>query len=347
MGSPFLRTRPSLVAAALALAVGVSVLAACSDGGDSPADGTRPPSGAVMVGWHEKGDDIERLRAHEAELGTPFALVRVFEQWEAPGPNVDTLVAGNRLVFVSHKPPSAGWGVVASGAEDAVIAALADKYGAYEQEVLFTFHHEPHDDATDLKGGAAGTSAEYVAAFRRIHRIFVERGAHTSAGGNVSFAYVATGSWALEESGDGPPGSGDPLYPGDDVVDVFAPDRYNWASCRDDEWRSFEEDWRPLVELAARRGKPLIAAEMGAPPAGGRRNQWFVEAAEWMRTDPLAREWLWGFAYYHSLHDTCPWDFLNQDDGAAGWREAFGDDPYFTGVPFSLSESAIPELASP
>jgi hypothetical protein len=82
---------------------------------------------------------------------------------------------------------------------------------------------------------------------------------------------------------------------------------------------------------------PLIAAEFGSPPADGARNEWFRQTASWLRNDPLARRWMWGFAYYHTLHDTCPWDFLSHgDDGRLGWQDAFRD-PYFTGVPFSLA----------
>jgi hypothetical protein len=338
--------RPAVTAvrgavALLALAAGVlgSVAGGEPAGASRAPSPVRPAGGAAMVGWHEKGDDLDALRAHEAQLGTRFAVVRVYQQWKPPSGKIDTLVAEDRLVLASHKPPTAGWAAVASGAEDATITLLADRYRAYGREVMFSFHHEPHDDAADVKGGTAGTAADYLAAWRRIHRIFVARGAHHSAGGNVYFAYSATGSWALAAAPGGPAGSGDPLYPGHDVVDVLAHDRYNWASCRGDGWEEFEENWAPLVALAAGLGKPLIAGEVGAAPAGGLRNDWFRRGAEWMRTDPLARRWMWGFAYYHSLHDTCPWDFLNQgDDGAPGWREAFSD-PYFTGTPFSLASA--------
>jgi hypothetical protein len=188
-----------------------------------------------------------------------------------------------------------------------------------------------------VKGGTAGSTGDYLAAWRRIRRIFDEVEASHSAGGNVFFAYSATGSWALKAKPGGQAGSGDPLYPGDDLIDVFAHDRYNWASCRGDAWEQFSAEWAPLVALAAAHKKPLLAAEFGSPPADGARNDWFRQAADWLRTDPLARKWFWGFAYFHTLHDTCPWDFLNHgDDGRLGWREGFSH-PYFTGTPFSLA----------
>ena len=299
----------------------------------------RPPTGAVMVGWHEDGDDGDALRAHESELGTRFALVRMYQQWQVPSRRVTDMVSDGRLVLVSHKPPAGGWPAVASGAEDAMIARLADAYRALGREVLFTFHHEPHDDASDVKGGTAGTAADYLAAWRRIRTIFDQRGASHAVGGNVFFAYAPVGWWALKTAPGGPAGSGDPLYPGDDLIDVLAPDSYNWGSCRGNAWQEFSSEWAPLVALAAAHHKPLIAAEFGSAP--GARDDWFRHAATWMRTDPLARQWLWGFAYFHSLHDTCPWDFLNQADGRAGWQDAFRD-AYFTGAPFSLAAGVAP-----
>jgi hypothetical protein len=295
-----------------------------------------------MVGWHEDGDDIEGLRVHEAELDTRFALVRMYQQWQLPARKVAAMINDGRLVLVSHKPPAGGWAAVASGAEDPMIQALAEAYRSFGHEVLFSFHHEPHDDASDVKGGSFGTAADYRAAWRRIRTIFDRVGASHSAGGNVFFAYSATGSWALKAAAGGPAGSGDPLYPGDDLIDVFAHDRYNWASCGGDAWEEFASEWAPLVALAAAHRKPLIAAEFGSPPADGARNDWFRRAATWLRTDPLARRWMWGVAYFHSLHDTCPWDFLSQgDDGRLGWQDAFRD-AYFTGMPFSLASGSSP-----
>jgi hypothetical protein len=342
-------------------AVAVIVVALAGSGASADASATtavplRPPAGGVMIGWHEHGDDVNLLRTNEAQLGTRFALVRMYQQWQVPSRKIGAVIGEGRLPLVSHKPPAppAGWAVVASGTEDRMIEALADAYRAYGREVLFSFHHEPHDDASDVKAGTYGTSSEYRAAWRRIRDIFVARGAHHSAGGNVFFAYSAVGSWALKAAPGGAPGSGDPLYPGGDIIDVFAHDQYNWASCRNDPWEEFAPGWAPLVRLAAAHHKPLIAAEFGSPPAGGARNDWFRNAATWLRTDPLARRWMWGFAYFHTLHDTCPWDFLNQgDDGRLGWQEAFRD-PYFTGTPFSLASDDLridgagsPPIAAP
>jgi hypothetical protein len=291
-----------------------------------------------MIGWHEDGDDLGRLRQHEQVLGKRFAIVRSYQQWRLPGRKVDALVEDGRFVLVSHKPPApseGGWTAVASGREDATIHALARKYRSYGRQIVFTFHHEPHDDASDIKrGGRYGRSDAFKAAWRRIHDIFVADGAAAVAGGNVYFGYVATSDWMLRGT---PAGSADAMYPGDDYVDLFAHDKYNWGNCRNERSVEFADMWSPILDLAAAHHKYVIPAEWGAAPSRGERNQWFQRAAQFMKTDERARQWMIGFAYYHSFHDDCHWDFLNQGaDGKAGWMSSFSDDPYFVSQPFAL-----------
>jgi hypothetical protein len=298
----------------------------------------RPATGGLMIGWHEDGDDLEKLRTHEQVLGKRFAIVRTYQQWQLPNRKVDALVNDGRLVLVSHKPPlpsEGGWAAVANGREDKTIRALARKYRSYGRQIVFTFHHEPHDDASDLKrSGLYGRSSAFKAAWRRIHKFFVAEGAAAAAGGNVYFGYVATSNWMLRGS---PPGSADQLYPGDEYVDLFAHDKYDWGSCRGEPSVEFADMWAPILDLAAAHRKYVIPAEWGAAPAGGRRNEWFRRAAHFMKTDSRARQWMIGFAYYHSFHDDCHWDFLNQkSDGKPGWISAFSADPYFVGQPFAI-----------
>lgn len=294
----------------------------------------RPSTQPVMVGWHEKFNDVDGMLANEQKLGTRFAVVRYYNRWGLPERPMEKLVAETRLVVSSHGAPAGGWTRVASGAEDRTVVALADRYRSYGTQVVFVFHHEPHDEATDVKGGNLGTAAEYRSAWRRIRRIFVARGAHISAGGGVLLGYSAIDFWALKGTPGGSPGSGDTMYPGDDVVDVLAHDAYNWAHCHRQPWKSFAQIWMPLLAMAARHDKPLIAAEFGSAP--GERDRWFTDAARFMRTDPLARERLVGMAYFHAHMDDCHWDFMNQDDGRRGWVRSFRGTPGFTGRPFSL-----------
>jgi hypothetical protein len=95
-----------------------------------------------MVGWHEEGQDLDRLTTHEAALGKRFALVRLYHQWRVPGRLLDRVVSEGRLAVSSHKPPDpvrGGWQAVASGSEDATIRALARRYRSLDAETVFVF----------------------------------------------------------------------------------------------------------------------------------------------------------------------------------------------------------------
>lgn len=83
----------------------------------------RPATQPVMLGWHEKVNDVDGLRTKERRLGARFAIVRYYSPWRMPSSRVQDFVTEVQLVVSSHRPPATGWGRVASGAEDQLIAA--------------------------------------------------------------------------------------------------------------------------------------------------------------------------------------------------------------------------------
>lgn len=131
-----------------------------------PAGGSRPRPAPARTAGDQPADharlarEIGRRRAperREVQLGKRFAIDN---QWRLPNRRVDRMVVKGRLVLSSHKGHTSGWRV-ASGREDAMIRRLAKKYRDYRREVVFIFHHEPHDDASDIKrGGRAVTSRD-------------------------------------------------------------------------------------------------------------------------------------------------------------------------------------------
>lgn len=94
-----------------------STIARSAPNSASPASSTvlpaRASEGALMIGWHEGGDDMAALKAHEQDLGKPFAIVRTYQQWNRPGRRVDELVADGLLVLVptSRRHPNEAGGV--------------------------------------------------------------------------------------------------------------------------------------------------------------------------------------------------------------------------------------------
>lgn len=272
---------------------------------------------SCMIGAHVGSESVENL---ELRLGS-LSILRMYHQWEIPSKNVKKYTDQGKLIISSHKPPKGGWKAVASGSEDKMIDSLALAYKALGKPVIFIFHHEPHDDASDIKNGSSGTSSDYVAAWTRIHDRFSSIGALQKDGGNVLLGYCGVRSWVLK--------SIDKLYPGNNIIDIECHDAYNWGDWNSgNSWSSFKSIWTPLVTLAKSRGHKIIPAEFGCHPTMApfrNRDKWFINAAKYIKSEPT----MIGFCYYHTIH-THDWR-LTESDGLKGWKKAFIDDSYFIG----------------
>jgi len=98
--------------------------------------------------------------------------------------------------------------------------------------------------------------------------------------------------------------------------------------------------------LAETQGRQLIIAETAshpgcdatAPPGfdcenedpstfpSPTRDDWLMRIGTWLESDARARQWIVGFAYYHTLHEN-EWRFVDQTglpaSGQQGWRNVF------------------------
>lgn len=302
---------------------------------------------ACMVGFHDPGG-FDAITQYASELGKDFACIRVYMEarhWGTVMPKFQQVVAAGKLVVASHKTPQAGdaWAKVVGGAYDAEITAIIEAHKAAGIETIVLFHHEPHDDCSDLGAKDAtkfrGSASEYVAASRYIVDRF--RAANAT---NVRFGYCGTDRGGNPDIFTAP----DPCYPGDEYVDVLCHDLYNWGDFRSerDRWTEFNDPsrWPKAVALAKVAGKPLLIGEFGCHPSAPThpvnpqhdREQWFRNAAAYLRDDPDASRFLIGFCYFHSPPPKYDFQFLtgpSAPDGKQGWIEAFSQDDYFTGKP--------------
>lgn len=304
-------------------------------------------SPGCMIGYHVGRDPHSNCYLHwrpEGEqcktdaMGKRCAAVRIYsDQWELPPTPVDRTINSGQLPLWSVKPPSGGWKAVA---EDTVgtpwLTEIVDALRAYNREIIFIFHHEPHDDVN----GSTNTDAWYRQAVIRIKNRLVERGAHHSVGGKVFFGYAPT-LWDAKKGT--PLGSGDRFYPGDGVFDLFCPTSYNWYNWNigDGRWHSFESVMFEAVAMARRRGQKLFPSETGCHPSidGYDRNQWLRDAHGYMETNSDARSVMVGFVYFGvEFQDAGEWHdwTLYDPDGHPGYMDGFAKDGYFTSRPFSL-----------
>ncbi len=239
----------------------------------------------------------------EGQLGRKLDIAHFYHLWDQPFPTPDerSLAAGGRYLLLNWKPARRGggkvtWAAVASGREDAQIAATAARIRSLGAKLFLTFHHEPEDEV-----GQWGSAADYAAAWRHVHDTF-------AALGVTNVVWV----WDMMGFVQGWGGLYPQLYPGDRYVDWIAWDPYNWAGCRSGvKWRTFSEITRPFYDwaTASHPGKPLMLAEYGTmEQAAGAKARWFLDELASLRTE---RPQLKAVVYFN----TGPPDF-----GTCNWR---------------------------
>ena len=221
----------------------------------------------------------------ESSIGRRLAAVRVWRLWEEPFPTAYDrwLRDGGRTVFLAVKPARADGRIIrwrdladapAGSALDREMISWAQRVKGYGARVHLTFHHEP--DVTGTQG--FGTSADYIAAWRRMVSTFRAQGVT-----NVEWVWnLVDSSFSVNTFR-----RAALWYPGDAWVDAIAGDGYNWYGClRVGEaaarWRMFSDVYQGLRLFGlAHPTKPLVIAEMGTiedPADPGRKAEWFADA---------------------------------------------------------------------
>jgi plastocyanin len=257
----------------------------------------------------------------EAMVGRTMALDREYYQWDQTWPTPDDAWSRDqgRVLFISWNAKAGGtwtpWARIADGTYDGIVDARAADLAAFGDPVIFSFHHEPEGDA------GAGTSADYVAAFRHIRERFQLAGVN-----DVLYA------WTLSASSFGTT-KADAFYPGDEAVDIVAADGYNWFACPNkpgSPWRSFGDIFAAFHAFGAAHGKPMIVAEFGAhedPAVPTRKAQWIAEAATQLESWPDVK----GAIYYHQ-DKGCP-RWVDSSPASLDAFRGVAADPYFSPPP--------------
>jgi hypothetical protein len=168
--------------------------------------------------------------------------------------------------------------------------------------LLFSFSHEPEGGASD----SLGSNTDFIAAWRRVHDIFVHRGVH------VEYTWTVTSnSFRVPSSDDR---SASKWYPGRAYVDNVGTAAYNWHGCG-----SGASQWLPLSNRAAgplafarSRHKKLVLAEWGSQ-SGPRRVQWLKDAKAWFLANKGSIRG--AFYYQNSTHTPgCHWALTSSAD---------------------------------
>jgi hypothetical protein len=300
--------------AALAVAAAV-LLTACSGyqqpgaalqwGVFVPDDGT--PGGDVDSAVADGGRDVDDVLR--------FAAV------DAAVPADELIAIGNRgatpILTLEPWDPSGGleqpdWDLhsIIAGAHDADLRRWAAGLARLHRPVLLRFAHEMNGDWYPWSAGLAGnTPAEYVAAWRHVHRIFDD--AHADQvrwvwAPNVPQTHVADVT---------------AYFPGTDVVDVLGIDGYN-ADDQLDGWRTPQQLFqRGLDQLRALPGDLPIMITETASAEGGRAGEdkaaWITALFAYLRRQPGVTAVVW--FEFDKEHD---WRFTSSVGAQTAMRAA-------------------------
>ncbi len=234
--------------------------------GQSRATDPNAPPGVYLGVWQPGvPDDMSQLDAFERDAGTSVAIVMLWNDWAGNG-TLD--VAGLCAIADRGAVPLITWmptdwqgadpstyslNSIIAGKHDDYITDWARQLANYGGPVLLRFAHEMNGDWYGWANRNGNTPAQYVAAWQRVHDIFVEQGAS-----NVQWV------WSPNVADDSAVDFA-PYYPGDSDVDWVALDGYNRGP---QIWRWFTQifgsSYDQLTKLSS---KPVMIAEVSTSEA--------------------------------------------------------------------------------
>ncbi len=220
------------------------------------------PSCGAWWGIATRPQSYAQLAHLEGEMGRKFDTYYEFHIIGDTMPNAGErqAVAEGRMLHVNLETTKYSWAQVANGVADAKIRVQAQGIASLHKQVFINFDHEP--DAA--KKAVRGTPAQFVAAFRHVHDLFLAAGAT-----NTVWMWVTTG-WKSNFN------RLLALYPGNDVVDWISWEAYTEVGCGTHPVlgtaASFKKNVTPMYNWLHTTGaaggidatKPIMISEYGA-----------------------------------------------------------------------------------
>ena len=307
----------------LALAVlGTVVMAPGSSEGvpDPPASGASLGAYVRPDGWSRRE---QRASIHdlEAALGRRLDIDHLFYPWSTPFPGwrQGWDIANGRIPMISWAGTDLDQ--IVSGASDAILRERANGLSSLEGTVILRWFGEMDADVYD--GREIASPAQFVTAWRRVHDIFVNRGAT-----NVEWVWCPNAS-AFST------GEAQRFYPGDAYVDWICADGYNWAPARPNaRWVSFRDVFASFYAWAADRSKPLMIGETGVLENGpGDKAAWITDMGDTIESVYPQIKALVYFDAYATANFGGWYDWrIDTSPGSFDAFRALAADPYFGGA---------------
>lgn len=239
-----------------------------------------PSAPAVYLGVWQPFGNAANLGASVSSFekdagGKHVAIVQFYNIW----PNtVDTRILAaihnhGSTPLVTLNPGKQPLAAIAAGKDDRYYRRWADDLRSFQATVLFRWGTEmngtwfPWCVAPDP--ACHQTPADYIAAWRHIHDLFVAAGAT-----NVQWVWCPNVVYPIDHMA-----AFESMFPGDRYVDWVGLDGYNVGNGR---WASFTtifgDSYQRLVQLSR---KPVMIAEVASAeggPEGARKAAWITDA---------------------------------------------------------------------
>ncbi|HWS31847.1 MAG TPA: glycosyl hydrolase [Actinoplanes sp.] len=276
LGSAATATSPAAKAtrsASKAPATTAATTAARASGRGGPV---QAPAGKVMLGSYLAlgGRNLRQsLSLRRGQLDREQRIVHRFYPWDGYVPTSEPDVAKSSTLMVSwHGAPYAG---ILDGRSDANIRAVARKLRNMKRPVLLRWGWEMNGDWFEWGGPQNGQNpANYVKAWKRLHRIFGEQGAD-----NV--AWVWSPNW--NSSPNVSWNKVQKYYPGDAYVDWVGISGYNFYN------ETPSTLFNPVTKLYGAR-KPIIISETAAVK---NKAKWIKQLHTWVEKTPAVGAVVW------------------------------------------------------
>jgi beta-mannanase len=235
------------------------------------------------------------VAAADATLGRPINPILTYMNWGDQGANVPPpewfSSNPNRDIVITWEPWMQQYGAyqfnyrpsqIARGRFDAYVHTWAKALAAQKRTVYLRPLHEMNGTWYPWGAIMGNTPADYTAAWRHMHDIFVTDGAT-----NVKWI------WSVNYADVPASNTFERYWPGSQYVDVLGISGYNWGNTQSwSHWQSFDEIFGPAYNRISKLGnEPIWITEMATAKTGGDPvawiNQMFIQSANYSRLQAI------------------------------------------------------------
>ncbi len=253
-----------------------------------------------------QNDELRDFVALNKNQLPKVAIIGRFQNWADPRTNrfdqyfVNSVKKMGAIPYITWEPwaekeqadpsnqPDFRLANIVEGKFDKYIKEYAKEAAKFNYPLFIRFAHEMNGHWYPWGGKVnQNTPEDYVAAWRHIHQIFKQEGAH-----NVIWV------WSPNEPYGGASNQNSDLfnlyYPGDDYVDWVGFSAYNWGNYREyDTPRTFKEITDASYQLLSQYNKPLMISEINSANINVDKLAWIKEMKKTILDYPKIKAIVW------------------------------------------------------